>query len=207
MTANLSHQIKEILALGRKEALRLQSLQVYAEHLVLGILQHRRCLAFQIIQHLDAPITALRDILEEAVQGKKAQQLALGMVAADQVPLSEEVENLLKLIHSNARFFNITTIGTGHLLLAILEGSPRTSDLLERFGITHQGVEELVMEQLHQWAAESQRVGKGSEVRPSSSAADQASTKTPVLDGVGRDLSKLAEEGKLDPIIGREQEI
>lgn len=207
MTTNLSHQIKEIIVLGRKEALRLQSPQVYAEHLVLGILQHRKCLAFQIIQHLDAPIMALRDTLEEVVQGKETRHLALGIVASDQVPLHKEVESLLRLIHSNARFFHITTIGTGHLLLAILEGSPRTSHLLERFAITHQGVEELVMEQLHQWAAESQRAGKKSEARAASSAADKAPTKTPVLDGVGRDLSKLAEEGKLDPIIGRDQEI
>ena len=207
MTANLSHQIKEILALGRKEALRLRSPQVYAEHLLLGILQYRRCLAFQIIQHLDAPITALRDTLEEAVQGKGTQHLALGIVAGDQVPLHEEVENLLKLIHSNARFLRITTIGTGHLLLAILEGSPRTGELLEQFGITHQGVEELVMEQLHRWVAESQRADTGSELHSSSSAVDKAPVKTPVLDGVGRDLSKLAEEGKLDPIIGRDQEI
>lgn len=207
MTTNLSHQTKEIIVLGRKEALRLQSPQVYTEHLVLGILQHRRCLAFQIIQHLDAPVTVLRDTLEEAIKGRSTQQLALGMVASDQVPLSEEVENLLKLIHNNAQFLQITTIGTGHLLLAILEGSPHTSDLLERFSITHQGVEELVMEQLYQWSTESKKASKEREDQPASPAANKTSTKTPVLDEVGRDLSKLAEEGKLDPIIGRDQEI
>ena len=217
METNLSHQTKEIIALGRKEAVRLQSDRVYPEHLVLGMLQHKRCLAFQILQHLDTPLMALRTTLERAVQGQDTKKLQFDIPSVDSILLNDEVEGLLKLIFTSAQALHIEVIGTGHLLLAILENSEQASSILSQFNVTYQAVEELVMYQLSQWHPEAYGPGKSSQDAPEKSvprtpaqavpASGVERPKTPVLDGFSRDLSKLAEAGKLDPIIGRHREI
>ncbi|MEM9417197.1 MAG: ATP-dependent Clp protease ATP-binding subunit [Bacteroidota bacterium] len=217
MEANLSPQSKEIITLGRKEAVRLQSDQVYPEHLVLGMLQHRSCLAFQILRHLDTPLTALRTTLERAVQEQSSHEaLQFDLPVSDTIPLNKEVEGLLKLVFTNTRALQLEVIGTGHLLLAILEHSEHTSDILRQFNVTHQVVEELIMAQLNQWHPAGYGSTKNSKNTQAKSAPSKpaqttpsSSTdppKTPVLDGFSRDLSQLAEEGRLDPIVGRDQE-
>ena len=217
MKANLSHQSKEIIALGRQEAVRLKSDKVYPEHLLLGMLQHRRCLALRILQHLDAPLIALRTTLERAVQGQDKKELQFDIpTVVDSIPLDDEVESLLKLIFTNLQALHREVIGTGHLLLAILEHSEHTSNILTQFNVTYQAVEELVMHQLSHWQPESYEPIEGSKdaLAKSASSTPQATPtsgverpKTPVLDSFSRDLSKLAEQGRLDPIIGRDQEI
>ena len=213
---SLSQQSKEIIALGRKEAARLQSAKVCPEHLVLGILQHKSCLAFQVIQHLGAPLEALRTTLENVVQEQATKALKLDIPAVDSIPLNNEVAYLLKLLHTNAQALHLASIGTEHLLLAILEHSEHIRSTLAPFNITYQAVARLIVQQLSQQTPAGDEPSKSSEETPKKAAASTPAQaiptsgvehpKTPVLDNVSRDLSKRAEEGKLDPIIGRDQE-
>ncbi len=217
MAVKLSYQTKEVIALGRKEAVRLQSSSVHAAHFILGMLQHKSCLAFQIFQRLDTPIMALRAALEKAVQEHNTRKLRVDIPSLDKIPLNYEVESLLQLIFIGAQTLHLEVIGTGHLLLAILERDMHTSSLLGRFNITYQVVEELVMYQPDQGHPEDFGADKNnqdaiSESEPSTpiqvmSVIKAAQAQTPVLDNFGKDLNKLAEAGKLDPIIGREKEI
>ena len=214
MASNLSYQTKEIITLGRKEAVRLQSSSVHAAHLVLGMLQHEGCLAFQ---HLDTPIIALRTTLERAVQGDTTQPSPSAVHSIEKIPLHYEVESLLKLLLTSGQTFYPEAIGTGHLLLAILEGDMHATSILRQFNITYQNVEELVMYQLNHGYKEEYGLDKGSKggVRrlvPNSTTQEGPDKnvvlpKTPILDNFGRDLNKLTKEGMIDPIIGRNREI
>ncbi|XWN35440.1 MAG: ATP-dependent Clp protease ATP-binding subunit [Roseivirga sp.] len=217
MEINLSYQTKEILALSRKEAARLKSSHVYPEHVILGMLQHKDCLAFQILQRLGAPVEALCAALETVVRGQGAQQLSLGNPSEETILLTYEVERLLKIIFTSAHMLQLETIGTGHLLLAILESDMEVVQLLSCFHITHRAVKDLALHQLGQAYPEDYGPDKRSRATASKSVGNtplqQVATKgtghpkTPVLDNFGRDLNKLAELGKLDPIIGRDEEI
>ena len=160
MAIKLSYQTREIIALGRKEAARLQSNSVYIAHFVLGMLQHKGCLAFQIFQRLDTPVMVLRAALEKAIQEQDTQDLQVDISSLDKTSLNYEVEGLLMLIFTSAQMLHLEVIGTDHLLLAMLEHDTYTSNLLRQFNITYQMVEELVMYQLHQGRPESFDVEK-----------------------------------------------
>jgi ATP-dependent Clp protease ATP-binding subunit ClpC len=217
MAIKLSYQTKEVIALGKKEAARLQSSSVYIAHFVLGVLQHKDCIAFQIFQRLDTSVMALRAAFEKAIQEQDTQKLRADILPLDETSLNYEVENLLKLIFTSAQTLHLEMLGTGHLLLAMLERDMHTSNLLRQFNITYQMVEELVMCQPHQGYPESFDVEKNGKDTTGKSESDtpiqaipfidKVQAKTPVLDNFGRDLSKLAREGNLDPIVGREKEI
>ncbi|MHA7877831.1 MAG: ATP-dependent Clp protease ATP-binding subunit [Bacteroidota bacterium] len=216
MAIGLSYQIKEIISLSRKEAIRLQSSRVHVAHLVLGMLQHKGCLAFQIFQHLDASVVALRTTLESAIK-RQATPMQLEMPPIDRIPLHEEVEGLLRLLLTSAQTLHLEAIGTGHLLLAILEHDTHTTSILRQFNITYQNVEALVVyqpnhEHQEDYGLEEEDKDRTQQSVSSSTAQDTttqraAPTKTPMLDNFGSDLNRLAKEGKLDPIIGREKEI
>jgi len=217
MASNLSYQTKEIITLGRKEAVRLQSSSVHAAHLVLGMLQHKGCLAFQLFQHLDTPIMALRTTLERAVQGDARQPFQSAVHPIEKVPLHYEVERLLKLLLTSGQPRCPEAIGTGHLLLAILGSDMHATSILRQFNITYQNVEELIMYQLNHGYKETDGIDKersneekqlrANNTTQEASVNNEAPPKTPILDNFGRDLNKLAREGKIDPIVGRDREI
>lgn len=220
MLIHLTYRAKEIIALSRKEAVRLKSSSIQTTHILLGILQYEECLAHRILRILGTPITMLRALLEKASQEEKSQYafLDLGTIHTDRVTLTPEVEDLLKLTQQYAKTLKSKIAGTEHILLATLRNNNlAATHILNQFDITYETVERIVLHQLGQHFGVAQQVEKDSKELPGSLASSVLSYNihtrrtekptTPVLNSFSRDLTKLAEEGKLDPIVGRTKEI
>lgn len=226
MLINLTPKAKEILAISRQEALKLQSNTIKPIHILLGILQHDTCLGYKILHALGIPIDALRSALEQSdnqEQEEDMQAFALDNVQASGIKLTPEVESILKLTQQYAKALKSDAVGTEHILLAVIKhADPITLHILNEFSITYEVIERIVVHRLGEYyvvAQELQGAMDESSRDPEDSMADHINSsakhsnmeteksKTPVLNSFSRDLSKLAEEGKLDPIIGRKKEI
>jgi ATP-dependent Clp protease ATP-binding subunit ClpC len=211
MDSRFSQRIKDVLTYSREEALRLGNAYIGPEHLFLGILRDGEGMAIDILVNLGADLYEMKKSVEKEVHPDGASPAA----EADNLPLLKTSERILKLVYLEAKAFNNPTIDTGHLLLAILKdetGIP--ARVMHELDITYQVVRE---EMQHLQIEASSDFGNeddddkppyGSQKpNPGSGAAPKSSSDTPVLDNFGVDLTKAAEEGKLDPIIGREREI
>ncbi|OJW67241.1 MAG: Clp protease ClpC [Candidatus Amoebophilus sp. 36-38] len=226
MSINLTQKAKEILALSRKEALKLQSNSIRPLHILLGILQYESCLAYKILHALGTPIEELRSALERIDQHEHEEDMqafTTDNVQANGIRLTPEVESLLKLTQQYARALKSEAVGTEHILLAVIKNADiTTTNVLSEFNITYEIIERIVVHRLGEYYViaqelqdtmdESARNGEDNMSEDLGSSTkhthtDEDKSKTPVLNSFSRDLSKLAEEGKLDPIIGRKKEI
>jgi ATP-dependent Clp protease ATP-binding subunit ClpC len=217
MSINLTHKAKEIIALSRKEALKLHSNSIRPLHILLGILQYESCLAYKILFALGIPIEELRNALEKFEQQDHEEGIS-DSVQASGIKLTQEVENLLKLTQQYAKALKSEAIGTEHILLAALKNADiHTKHILNQFNVTYENIERIIVHRLGQYYIVAQEMEEskedasedmdGSEDNTADKHTDTAKTRTPILDNYSRDLSKLAEAGKLDPIIGRKKEI
>jgi ATP-dependent Clp protease ATP-binding subunit ClpC len=217
---HLTHKAKEIINLSKKEAIKLNSSSIQPIHLLLGILQYEGCLAYQILHLLDTPIVTLRIALEQAVQAEEDTLFALDQTYENNIDLAPEVEHILQLTHEYAQALKSEAAGTEHILLATLRSNdPTITKILNHFDITYDSVERLVVHQLGQHYLMMQDATENSlkdtnipakflgksDSNPTSKNVEKP--KTPILNIFSRDLNKLAEAGKLDPIVGRTQEI
>ena len=219
MPIHLTYKAREIISLSRQEAAKLQSGFIAPTHLLLGMLQYEACLAYQILHVLDTPIATLRTALEKSLQEEMEQELLLlDKDYESNIPLTPAVEQLLNLTQQYAKALKSEAAGTEHILLAILKNNRLiATQILNNFDITYETVERLVIHQLGQHYLIVQELkGNNTEYAASPinssdpSAAPTKKTekhKTPMLNSFSRDLSRLAEAGKLDPIVGRTKEI
>lgn len=218
MPIHLTYRAKEIIALSRKEAIKLKSSSIQPTHIILGILQYEDCLAYRILRVLGTPLAELRAVLKKASKEENNQHLFSDTTHADSITLTPEVEDLLKLTQQYAKALKSEAAGTEHILLATLRNNNlAATHILNQFDITYETVELVVVHQLGQYYVLAQEIEKGSRETPgglvSNAASRNMSTKgtekpkTPVLNNFSRDLTKLAEEGKLDLIVGRAKEI
>ncbi len=217
MDAKFSPRVKEVISFSREEALRLGHEYIGTEHLLLGIIREGEGTAIKILESLGVDMQNLRKQIESATQtGKASKKTNLG-----NIPLIKQAEKALKITYLEAKVFKSNTIGTEHLLLAILKDEDNVvTRSMKKFGVDYEVVKEEVEMMLGQTDAnpEAKRsqsadddddgdsfgaAGGGGQMRK---AVDPKS-KTPVLDNFGRDLTKAAEDGKLDPVVGREKEI
>jgi ATP-dependent Clp protease ATP-binding subunit ClpC len=129
------------------------------------------------------------------------------------IPLTKQAEKVLKITYLEAKIFKTDIIGTEHLLLSILRDEDNlASQILGQFGVTYEIFKSAVEGNLSETrselpAEEEEFFNPGQEERKSEPRKTETKSKTPVLDNFGRDLTKAGEEGKLDPIVGREKEI
>jgi ATP-dependent Clp protease ATP-binding subunit ClpC len=217
--AKFSNRVKEVISLSREEALRLGHEYIGAEHLLLGMIREGEGVAIAILQKLGIVMDELRVAIERATKST-----ATGNVKnLVNIPLTKQAEKVLKITYLEARISKSELIGTEHLLLSILrDGDNLATQILNRFDVNY----DLVKETLHY---HSPSTSAGPESPKASSDTDDndddrgasygtppgketnkpgaEKSRTPVLDNFGRDLTKMAEEGKLDPIVGREKEI
>ena len=214
MESRFSPRVKDVLTYSREEALRLGHDFVGTEHLLLGIIREGEGLALQILEMLGVKPSVLRKEIENMM---KPGTKSLGQLG--NIPLIKQAEKVLKVTVLEAKLLNSAVIETEHLLLAILkEDTSLPAKVLEKFDVDYKTVRDKY-EMLHSDGEtpraempgssddepeESFGSGGGGSSRKNPS---DPKSKTPVLDNFGRDLSKMAEEGKLDPIIGREKEI
>lgn len=224
MNIVLSQQAKEILALGRREAIRLKSTQLQPEHLLLGVLRCKDCLALHVLQQLDVPIPLLKAVLEKMLretsplrQQSQGASHVKSHAPQDHLEFTPELSYVLKRVAVDAHQWKIKSISTGHILLAILNSNIGAAQVLRELNTHYEDVKELVFHQLAHLYPEDFVASAGQkdvasqfqqELTDKSSKAHQVDTPpTPALDAFGRDLSELAVEGKLDPVVGRAREI
>ena len=223
MFINLTHKAKEIIILSRKEALKLHSHSIRPVHMLLGILQYESCLAYKILVALGTSISELREELEKEDQQKylieKRYNSSIHYTEEEELQLTYEMENLLKLTQKYAQALKSQVVGTEHILLAILKSvDVHTSHILSGFHITYEVIERIIVHRVGEYYVISQELEgmSGEETKDADDKiqdkdsiphTETEQNKTPILSSFSRDLSKLAEEGKLDPIVGRKKEI
>ncbi len=212
MESRFSPRVKDVLTYSREEALRLGHDFVGTEHLLLGIIREGEGLALQILEMLGVKPSVLRKEIEKMMKPGTKNLGQLG-----NIPLIKQAEKVLKITVLEAKLLNSAVIETEHLLLAILkEDTSLPAKVLEKFDVDYKAVKDkFEMLQSEGDLPRAEMPGSpddepeetfGSSASSRKNPGDPKS-KTPVLDNFGRDLSKMAEEGKLDPIIGREKEI
>ncbi|WP_339922284.1 ATP-dependent Clp protease ATP-binding subunit [uncultured Cyclobacterium sp.] len=214
MEAKFSNRVKEVISLSREEALRLGHDYIGTEHLLLGMIREGEGVAVSILKKLGVPLDELRNAVERAVKGTanhNVKNLA-------NIPLTRQSEKVLKITYLEAKIFKSQLIGTEHLLLSILRDEDNiATQILQKFDATYDTVKEMLEFQTDQTPRSGTEADdpdeEGSKLfgaSGSSSGSAKGTTeksRTPVLDNFGRDLTRMAEEDKLDPIIGREKEI
>jgi len=214
MEAKFSNRVKEVISLSREEALRLGHDYIGAEHLLLGMIREGEGVAIGLLKKLGVSLDEVRSSVENAIKGT-----ATGNVKnLTNIPLTRQSEKVLKITYLEAKIFKSELIGTEHLLLSILRDEDNVAtQILEKFDVNYEVVKELLEYHTQNPMAsgdtdegddDSSRIfgssGSGKEA-PKGGSVEKS--RTPVLDNFGRDLTKLADEGKLDPIVGREKEI
>ena len=212
MEAKFSNQVKEVISLSREEALRLGHDYIGTEHLLLGMIREGEGVAVSLLKKLGVSLDELRTAVEQATKGT-----ATGNVKnLANIPLTRQSEKVLKITYLEAKIFKSQLIGTEHLLLSILRDEDNiATQILEKFDVNYDVVKELLEYQSDTPVSgpdtddadeDSGRIFGGSSGSSRESKGAEKS-RTPVLDNFGRDLTKLAEDDKLDPIVGREKEI
>jgi ATP-dependent Clp protease ATP-binding subunit ClpC len=217
MEAKFSNRVKEVISLSREEALRLGHDYIGTEHLLLGMVREGEGVAISLLKKLGVSLDELRGELERSTRGTATNNVK----NLANIPLTKQSEKVLKITYLEAKIFKSQLIGTEHLLLSILRDEDNiASQVMEKFDVNYDVIKELLEYQTQNPMASSdtddsdEDSGKifGSGSRETSSGGTGGSktsekSKTPVLDNFGRDLTKMAEEDKLDPIVGREKEI
>ncbi len=220
MDDNFSPRVKDVIAYSKEEALRLGHDFIGTEHLMLGLLRDGNGKAINILDALDVDL----DHLRRKVEILSPANPNTGTTQKDKknLHLTRQAERALKTTFLEAKLFQSSSINTAHLLLCILrnENDP-TTKLLHKLKVDYDNVKEqfksmitsdddyLDTPQAESFPSDPEDVGDSKESSFGSSSSQKGSkkSKTPVLDNFGRDLTRLAEENKLDPVVGREKEI
>lgn len=213
MNDNFSQKVKDVIAYSKEEALRLGHDQIGTEHLLLGILRDGESKAVSILEGLNVNLKEIRDKIELLAPPKENFS-----TNKQNLQLTKQAERALKTTFLEAKLFKNSTVNTVHLLLCILrnENDPVTK-LLKKMDIDYAVVKgEFNFQFMDEEVDETPRAESNyddDEDRGSSGEFERpipkgtSKTKTPVLDNFGRDLTQIALEGKLDPVVGREKEI
>jgi ATP-dependent Clp protease ATP-binding subunit ClpC len=210
MEAKFSPRVKDVISYSREEALRLGHDYIGTEHLLLGLIREGDGVAIKILKSVGVDTAKLRRAVEDAVRGNSSTTVNLG-----NIPLTKQAEKVLKITYLEAKIFKSDIIGTEHLLLSILrEEDNIASQILAQFNLNYEIFKSEVENNKDGFkddptASTSDEEGEYKE-EDSFSAPKKVSdikSKTPVLDNFGRDLTRMAEDGKLDPIVGRDKEI
>ncbi len=204
MEGNFSNRVRDVISFSREEAIRLGHDYIGTEHLLLGVIREGEGIAVKILRNLGADLLKLKKAIEDSVRSSG------GTLTVGNIPLTKQAEKVLKITYLEAKLYKSDVIGTEHLLLSLLRDDENIAAqiLQQGFSITYDAVraelDSIISGTSSGRSSSSGRAGSGS-ARERSKMAEK--TKTPVLDNFGRDLTKLAEDDKLDPIVGREREI
>ncbi|NWJ50768.1 MAG: ATP-dependent Clp protease ATP-binding subunit [Bacteroidetes bacterium] len=222
MEAKFSQRVRDVLTYSREEALRLGNDFIGLEHLLLGIIREGEGMAVRVLNLLGVDLHVVRRTIEQAISNTNAPSGK--QKSSENIPLIKQAERALKLTYLEAKLFNSEIIGTEHLLLAMLKDEDNlVTRTLNKYGIDYDSVKDEVRN-LNSNDDETQKPNnppssefpgdsgdeEQEESRSFSSSMKKMSdskSKTPVLDNFGRDLTRAAEEGRLDPIVGREKEL
>ena len=220
MDDNFSPRVKDVITFSKEEALRLGHDFIGTEHLMLGILRDGNGKAIHILNNLDVDLEHLRRKVE-ILSPASPTSLEVNLEKKN-LHLTRQAERALKTTFLEAKVFQSTSISTAHLLLCILrnENDP-TTKLLNKLKIDYDVAKEQYLNMTPNDQEYMDNLPKNESYNDDSGQDDSLKegtfnnpvnksnkkSKTPVLDNFGRDLTEMAEEGKLDPVVGREKEI
>lgn len=225
MDDNFSPRVKDVITYSKEEALRLGHDFIGTEHLMLGILRDGNGKAISILNNLYIDLELLRKKVEILSPPNPNAEITH---EKKNLHLTRQAERALKTTFLEAKLFQSSTISTAHLLLCILrnENDP-TAKLLNKMKINYDMAKEQFLDMIPNTneddftsrslpksesfnddsGQDDSLRGESSYSNPGGGSKTTKKSKTPVLDNFGRDLTELAEEGKLDPVVGREKEI
>jgi len=192
MFERFTKRVKTVLDLARKEAIRSGNNKIETEHLLLGLIDEGEGVGMAILRHLGVDPERLRLEIE------KSMRIGIPLMMMGDIPLSSETKKVLELAVGEAQFLGHNYVGTEHLLLGLLaQEEGLAARILNRQGVNLQKARQSLEFLLSEAATEQATPYRTSRTK----------TRTPALDSFGRDLTRLAREGKLDPVIGRSREI
>ncbi len=217
MNKNFSENIKQIISYSREEAGRLHNKCVGTEHLLLGILRNRNCNASSIIYQLGANPDEIKSAIDQELYENTP------MVPENQLIIDKEVERTLRISMLESMGLNNSQTDSEHLLLAILKDEMSlAAQVLRQYDISYAKVYDFLSGDHVNDASRIDPIEDGytegeeddeddfsrKKENPKFSGSGQSkSSDTPVLDSFGTDMTRAAEENRLDPIVGRETEI
>ncbi|WP_276132956.1 ATP-dependent Clp protease ATP-binding subunit [Polluticoccus soli] len=214
MDSNFSPKVKEIISYSREEALRLGNDFIGTEHLLLGLIREGEGIAVRVLQSMQVDLFDLRKELEMAIKDKSNKPLS----NINSLPLTKQAEKVIRITVLEAKALKSATVETEHLMLSILKNKENVAtQILHQYDVDY----ERFKNELGLMQGENPRADYGSDpgseefeedderrqFQQQRRQAGNAKSKTPVLDNFGRDITKMAELGNLDPIVGREEEI
>jgi ATP-dependent Clp protease ATP-binding subunit ClpC len=218
MDNNFSAQVKEIISFSREEALRLGNDFIGTEHLLLGLIRDGDNTAIKVLKQLNVDLYELRKEVELAVKDKTGKNIA----NINSLPLTKQAEKVIRVTVLEAKALKSPLVETEHLMLSILKNKENiATQILNQFDVDY----DLFRNELGMVGTTSpppprseftdddndefdeEKRGSGYQQQRTGKQTGAAKSKTPVLDNFGRDITKLAESGTLDPIVGREEEI
>ncbi|MDA9835969.1 ATP-dependent Clp protease ATP-binding subunit [Flavobacteriales bacterium] len=230
MDAKFSPRVREVITFSREEALRLEHNYIGVEHLLLGIIKEGEGMAIQILEGLNCEVGKLRELVENSIRPAGGKYIGKG-----NLPLVKQAEKILKITYLEAKIFKSAVIGTEHLLLSILKDEDNVATKsLNAFNIDYDVAKEefetIISDNInpsgdlpsyetptspnedepaasHTGGASGGGMSSGGSKSGGAKRKGESKSTTPVLDNFGRDLTKMAEDGKLDPIVGRAKEI
>ena len=198
MDGNFSERVQEVIRLSREEALRLGHDYIGTEHLLLGIIRESHGVAVKIMVNLGVDMAHLKKTIEETVKSTG------GTLTIGNIPLTKQAEKVLKITQIESKIYKSDVIGTEHILLSLLRDEDNVAtQILNQFSVTY----ETARAELNNILSGKSFQQQDKPQTPFQQSKKPEKTKTPVLDNFGRDLTKLAAEDKLDPVVGREKEI
>ena len=213
MDNNFSAQVKEIISFSREEALRLGNDFIGTEHLLLGMIREGENTAIKILKSFNVDLYELRKEIEMAVKDKTGKNVA----NINSLPLTKQAEKVIRVTVLEAKALKSTTVETEHLMLSILKNKENiATQILNQFDVDYDLFrQELGIVRSNEPRAEFpeeneeefEEEKKSGSLKASPKQSGGAKSKTPVLDNFGRDITRMAEMGTLDPIVGREKEI
>ncbi len=211
MDSNFSPKVKEIISYSREEALRLGNDFIGTEHLLLGLIRDGEGLAVRVLQSMQVDLFDLRKELEMAIRDKSNKPLA----NINSLPLTKQAEKVIRITVLEAKALKSPTVETEHLMLSILKNKENVAtQILHQYEVDYDKFKnELGIMQGDGPGAEYSDPGDDFEEDDERrqfqqrKQAGNTKSKTPVLDNFGRDITKMAEQDSLDPIVGREKEI
>src|SRR5262245_30248521 len=189
MHDKFTERVRKVIYLAREEAARLQHDYIGTEHLLLGVIREGEGIAATVLNNLGLDLDRIRQEVENMVSASG------GTMTIGEIPFTPRAKRVLELAVEEARLVGHNDVGTEHLLLGLIrEGEGVAAKVLLELGVDRKRVREETLKLLGGQPAPS---GQEREERP----------ETPALNQFGRDLTQLARETKLDPVIGREKEI
>jgi ATP-dependent Clp protease ATP-binding subunit ClpC len=218
MEAKFSDKVKEIISLAREEAVRLGHDYIGTEHLVLGMIRDGDGITLDLFKKVGINLDDLKKSIEQYTKNTISTKFSLKSI--DQIPLTKQSEKVLKMTYLEAKGFKKDEVDPEHVMLSILRDKENlATQILNKYELTYDVFKELLDYSASNPQAsadtddsddDNRLYGASSGSSSGSAGKESKSTeksKTPVLDNFGRDLTKIAEDGKLDAIIGREKEI